>query len=283
MDVFQYIDPYMAMQHYYQSRKIQDPKFSYTVWASEMDLQSSSTLRMMVNGKKRISMGLADKFLNIYLKSNDEKNYFRFLVVYAQAGTTQEKSAAWAVLSQILMNRIEQSEVGDYFTFLSDTLLPKIQTILSFDDQVWTEKNLLEALDTNIEELRVALQKLEKIGMAERLDLAGADTCWKSTARLMKVSNKLGDVALKAYHNSSLDEAKAAQNLPVHVRRYKSVILPLNEDEFKSLTDEVDAFAKQLVAKYQSDKYQGRMLYKLNLNYFPVSRGLPNATSKNAG
>ena len=94
------------------------------------------------------------------------------------------------------------------------------------------------------------------------------------------MSDKLGDLALRAYHDACLDEAKQAQSLPVHERKYRSLILPLTAEEFGSLSEEVNQFIKELVVKYQSDKYQDRRLYKLNLNYFPVSEQVsqePNA------
>lgn len=276
MDVFQFLDPYMVLQNYYQTRKKYEMDFSYAIWGEELGLKSSSTLRLMVLGKKRLSMGVAEKFVQRHLKNTTEQNYFRLLVMYAHAGTTQEKNAAWGALSKILSERIEQKEAADYFTYVSDVLCPKIMTMLSFDDLAWTEKNLAQALGVDEAQLVEHLAKLEKSGMILKEVMASGEAAWKSAQRLTLVSDKLGDVALRAYHNACLDEAKDAQNITPEKRRYKSLLLPLSEEEFQSLTTELNSFTKQLITKYQSDKYVGRKLYKMNINYFPVSYDIEN-------
>jgi uncharacterized protein (TIGR02147 family) len=272
MDVFQFLDPYALMKSFYQERKNADDGFSYSVWAEELAVQSSSTLRMMILGEKKISQGLAEKFLK-YLNSEDEKNYFLLLISYAHAASPQEKSAVWAALSKILVARIDQTEVKDHFTYLSDLLLPKLQTVLSFDDLSWTEENLSQVLKVDVETLQSALNTLQDIGLAETVtDLSVTGTVqWKTTARLLKVSDKLGDTAIRRYHDASLDEAKAAQSLAVECRRYRSLLLPMTDEEYQELNKEVDAFVKQLLMKYQSNHYRERRLYKVNLNYFPVA------------
>lgn len=270
MDVFQFLDPYAAMKSYYQERKILDAHFSYNQWASELGVQSSSTLRMMINGEKKLSLGLAEKFLKIF-STDDEKNYFLLLIAYAHASNPQEKSAAWAALSKILVAQINQTEAEDYFTYLSDLLLPKLQTILSFDDLSWTEENLAQALNTKTSTITEALTTLQNIGMAECVTDENNLSHWKAKSRLVKVSDKLGDLAVRRYHDACLEEAKKAQDLAVESRRYRSLLLPVSEEEFQNLNKEVDVFIKQLLSKYQSDHYKARRLYKVNLNYFPVS------------
>lgn len=269
MDVFQFLDPYAVMRAYYQDRKAREEKFSYTSWAKELGVQSSSTLRMMVHGEKKISLGLAEKFLSIF-PHEDEKNYFRLLLSYAHAANPQEKSAVWAALAKILVARIDQTEAADYFTYLSDLILPKLQTLLSFDDQAWTEESLAQALNVEVATVCSGVRSLENIGMAESVS-TDSGHLWKAKVRMVKVSDKLGDVALKSYHNACLEEAKKAQDLDVSCRRYRSLMLPMSEEEFQNINKKVDTFVKQLLMKYQSDQYTDRRLYKLNLNYFPVS------------
>lgn len=271
MDIFQYLDPYLVLQQFYQTRKQQEPQFSYSTWANELNMQSPSTLRMMVHGKKRISGRLTENYVNSALATADEKNYFRLLVAYAHATTNTDRSAAWMALSKILSGRIEQKEVQDYLLFISDLLLPKLQTLLSFDDQNWCLQSIRSALDVDTESLVEGLQKLSDTGLIEQSFAEDGTKIWKSTSRLLKVSSRPGDVALKAYHNACLDEAKDAQNLPVDSRKHRSLLLPLSDEEFKNFQEEVEAFVKQALSKYQSDQYKDRRLFKMNLNFYPVS------------
>lgn len=270
MDVFQYLDPYLVLQKYYQDRKKYDVDFSYSVWSAELGLSSSSTLRMMVIGKKRLSAGVAERFAQRSLATDEEKNYFRMLVVYVHAATPSEKNAIWASMAKLLAGKIEQKEVSDYFTYVSDLWCPKIMTLLSFEDRQWTTALLVTALQADLSAIETCLLKLERAGLIFSNKTA-EHVVWKANDKLVLVSNKLGDVALRAYHDACMDEAKLAQSLPVESRRYKSLLVPLSPDEFSEIEREVNAFTKQLIAKYQASHYEGRKLYKLNLNYFPVS------------
>lgn len=274
MNLFQLLDPYLALQNYYLIRKNEQAGFSYSLWADELDLQSSSTLRMMVNRKKKLSMGVAEKFLNKAFLQEDEKSYFRLLVVYAHAPTASEKMAAWQALSQILIGQINPSEVKDSLLFISDLILPKIQTLTSFNDYNWTEAMVAAALGVEPSEVLQALEKLEKIGMVDRTLNSDGTIYWKSRECLVKVTGNPEDLAFKVYNNACLDEAKAAQELPQDLRGYRSLILPLNEEELKSFSQEIEMMAKQIVSKYYAQNYSGRRLFRINVNYFPVSEPL---------
>lgn len=274
MDIYQHLDPYLALQTYYQNRKKYEPAFSYTVWSEELGLKSSSTLRMMVNGKKRLSAGVAERIALRLFRGPEEQNYFRLLLVYAHAPTATERNAAWGALSKILSAQIEQKEALDYFTYISDLLGPKIMTLLTFEDCLWSRQKIGEALNVPPEKVQECLERLEKSAFVVSQKSSEGQVFWKATQSQILVSDKLGDLALRAYHDACMDEAKEAQLLPTDLRRYKSLLLPLNQNEFADLEQEVRTFTKQLISKYRADQGQGRRLYKLNLNFFAVSEAL---------
>lgn len=280
MDVFQYLDPYAFMQSYYQVRKTHEDSFSYAVWADEIGVKSSSTLRMMVNRKKKLSAGVAERFLERSLPNQEAKNYFRLLVSYAHASTNQQRTALWSALSNLLTNQIEQKEVKNFLLYLSDPIIPKILTILSFVDEVWFVEKIAKALNAKPESIQTSLDQLKLAEMVVNHISDAGLVCWKATDRLLKVSDKLGDAAVANYHNASLNEAIEAQSLPKNLRRYNSLLLPLSEEELQNLKQEVEVFTKQLIARYQSDHYRDRRLFKLNLNFFPVSEDLTAESSE---
>lgn len=271
MDIFQYLSPYLVMHAYYEMRKKYEKNFSYAVWAEELELKSYSTLRMMVNNKKKISTKVAEKFVTQNLTQPEERNYFRLLMMYEHSPTTSAKNAAWKSLSQILISRVQQKEDFDYLTYISNPLLPKLQTMLSFSDYDWNEQNLSASLSSTPQEIQEALKSLEKIGLAKRSNKTETPS-WETTEHLLKVSDKLGNVAMKAYHNACLEEAKKAQDLPLEDRRYRSLLLPLNETELQSMQTEINTFMKQLISTYQAKEFKNRKLFKLNLNYHSVAK-----------
>ncbi|MBO9665650.1 MAG: TIGR02147 family protein, partial [Bdellovibrio sp.] len=255
MKLFEFLDPYLVLQSYYQDRKDREVGFSYSRWADELGLKSSSTLRMMVHGKKRISPRLAEVFAEKNLQTDDERKYFSLLLAYVHAPSLHAKNSAWSSLSRILTNKIDQQEAANYFVYVSDILIPKITTMLSFDDHMWSESNLCETLGVEAKKLSEVLAKLQDNGFVECLEDQG-QRHWKAVHNRVMVPDKLGDLALRAYHNACMDEAKEAQNLPVHSRKYRSMLVPLSEQEYQEFSEEMNTFAKKILARYQSDKYQ---------------------------
>ncbi len=86
-----------------------------------------------------------------------------------------------------------------------------------------------------------------------------------------KVPDQFGDLGLEAYYHQNLDDAKNAIQLPKEQRRYRSLLLPMNTEEFNQYVNSLNNFSAQLLAKYNADDLFNRRLYQVYFNIIPVN------------
>lgn len=84
----------------------------------------------------------------------------------------------------------------------------------------------------------------------------------------------LGSDGLRKYYEHWIDRSKSSIDLPFEVRRYRSLMVALDRDEFEKLVEKINAFALELLSQHHSGEITGKDLYMLNAALFPVA-GLP--------
>jgi len=268
--LFDYLHAATYLHDYFNYRKKLAPDFSYEKWSQELGFQSRSYLRMIILQKKRITPNFISSFSEKCLFSPTEKEFFYFLVQYSQAKTSHDRQVFGKKIIQIIQTLTGQKEIENYFEFLSDPFLPKLLTLLSFEDITPTAERLSLILDCNKETTLKSLKKLEDLGLAQAFEIEG-ECHWKTKNKNFKVADKFGDIAMKVFHENSFQEAIKSFHKPKELRRFRSLLLPMNAEEKEEFLKLVEQFAAELVTRFRSDQYLSRQLFQVNINFFPVA------------
>jgi uncharacterized protein (TIGR02147 family) len=262
---------YLSIQHYlkdlYKWRKQTEASFSYESWAQELDFKNRSFLRQIVIGRRNLTTDTSRQLARRLHFQGVELEYFELLVQYSRAQSLDKKNALGLKLTGLLKAEHQQQDVKDYCEFISDTLYPRLQTLLSFKDIPKTPEQLGYLLNQPPDKIHQALQILEKIQLAAR----GPEEEWSAVSKSFKVKEALGDRHLLNYHALSLHEAINAQSLPKDQRRYFSLLLPLSTEDFASFWDDFNRFKKEMIRKFDADDLRKRRLFQMNLNIHAVS------------
>lgn len=265
---------YLSVHHYlndlYKYRKQTESNFSYELWAQELDFTNRSFLRQIVTGRRSLTLEMAKQISMRLNFQGVEKQYFELLVQYSKSRSLEKQSALGRELMSLIKSENVQQDVHDYCEFVSRTLYPKLQTLLSFDDISKTPKELAHMLRQEPEDISKALEVLQKIGLAE----LGDSQEWNSVAKSFKVPENIGDRNILEYHALSLREAIEARSLPKQQRRYLSLMLPLNEKDFEAFWEEFNKFKKEMLRKFDVDNLGDKRLYQMNLNVYSVSEAV---------
>lgn len=267
-DVKSYLSIHLFLQDYYKYRKASNANFSYESWARELGIKSRSYLRLVVIGKRSLNDEVATLISQKLSLSDKDHEYFSLLILYSQCRSHEQKKLYGKKMMQILKTEMTQYEVENHMEFLSSATWPRLQTLLSFEDIEKTPEALSKLLEEPVQKIESGLQVLKKIEMA---DIDNSNQ-WIAKHRSFKVPEKLGDIALEIYHTHSLQNAIKAQKLPRQQRRFRSIMMALNEDEFKKLLEELQSFVERQLSQFDFSNLKGRRLYQINFNAFPVSR-----------
>lgn len=261
-----YLSVHRYLQDLYVHRKALDPDFSYDSWSYELGVKSRSYLRMVVVGKRK----LTEKFSEIFCAKMGfepaETDYFKLVTAYSQLGSHEQRKLLLRKLIELSHADLDRVSVEQHHEFFSSPFLPKLQTLLTFEDIETSSKSLASILELPLAQVEAGLKKLRDMGLAEPSGLN-----WRAKNKLLKVPDRFGDSALANFHSESLREASAAQKLPADLRRFRSLLIPLNPAEFAELQAEFEEFVKHTLAKYKADELKGRRLYQMNFNMYPIS------------
>ncbi|WP_413290101.1 TIGR02147 family protein [Bdellovibrio sp. HCB337] len=267
-----YLSATQYLQDIYIYRKSQNPGFSYDAWAAEMGFKSRSFVKMLIHQQRTITESSIEAISQSLNFNESDKAYFTLLVNYSQAGSHAEKTFYQDKLFAHVGENKDFQEIREYSEFLSSPDLPKLQVLLSFADLEKTVSGLAKFLSQPPAKVLENLQKLEELKVAQsefNSELQAME--WKPTKKSFKVPKNFGCEALENYHNQCLLEAIDAQKMPAHLRRYRSVLVPLSQADYENLVAEVNALVNKTLAKYDSETLLEKRLYKMNLNMIPVT------------
>jgi uncharacterized protein (TIGR02147 family) len=259
------------LKAHYEFRKKLDPGFSYEAWSVELGYKSRSFVKMAVSGQRSLTAEFIQKFSESVKFSNEDSHYFHLIVSHEQAATDQERALYLDKIFEHSGRRKPLQILENQDEFLLDVQLPKIFLLLGFQDVESTPENLAKISGCDVASMNVRLEKLEALGL-----VTTNGQHWLPVDESFRVPSKYGNQALEAYHNACLTEAMAAQKIETRLRRFRSLLLPLGEEEFDSLLGDIENLVGKSIAKYNHKELQNRRLYKLNVNLYPVSELVHN-------
>lgn len=254
------------LQALYTHYKKHNEGFSYEAWSLELGYKSRSFLKMVVTGQRSITTDFIQALSASMKFSSEETSYLHLTAQYEQADNEQGKTA---YLDKILehLGQIKGknlSEVNDEFLKSGD--LPKLLMILGFKDVLRTSAGLALLMNLPMEIIEKKLQQLEEMGLARV-----CDSQWEAYEDSFRVPNKFGNEAISSYHQHSLMEAIEAQKMEARLRRFRSLLLPLGDQDFEILLKDIEALVNKSLAQFDHKSLNDRRLYKMNINVYPVT------------
>ncbi len=261
-----YLNVFQYLQDVYLFRKKVDSRFSYDVWAEELNASDKSYVRLVVFGKRPLNPKMAAALVKNLELSEVDAEYFLMLIQYSQSKTREQKDLFGKKLISLLRNDFDYLEIQAHHEFLSHPLLPRLQVILSFQDLDQSVENLSWILGVSVQEVTEALEKLENFKLVEKVQGR-----YNPLKKSFKVPDGFGEMGLKLFYERNLDDARAAIQLPKEERRFKSLFLPMNEGEFQKYLDNLESYLNEQLVQHNPDDYVDRRLYQVHFNIIPVS------------
>lgn len=263
------------LRDYYEHRKAHSSSFSYGLWAQELGLKSRSFLRLLLVGKRNLTQDTAEQIIQAMDFNQNESNYFRHLVGLSRSTTLESQERHSRELAKLQRKLSASSKVAntqelskaDVFDFLASYQIPRLQTLLGLKDIERTPRALAKYLGLSESEVREHLQTLSRLGLA----VSDAIGQWRSSSEKISTSDFLGNVALQSFHRKSLEESIRAIALPKETRRFQSLVVPLTEEQFQEVHEELRDHLLQILNRFEATSGEGKKVYQLNLNLIPVT------------
>jgi uncharacterized protein (TIGR02147 family) len=243
--------------------------WSYTVWAKSMGLKSKASLIMICNGARVPSADLVERLLKYFQFSKSDGNYFKTLVA-----TTRMREAIHIMdasqkpnLEDLNLTEAESAILSTWFCFVV-----KECAVLLPSDTPDFFKRIATAIGAPVTATQVefAVESLIKAKLI-RLNPTSAPTKYslESRPRDLKWTQHL----VRCLHEDGIAACKKAFETRDPVERvFQTSFIRMKLERVQ----EAKVFIKEFQNRFsqQFDDIDADEIFQLNLQYFPVTRGL---------
>lgn len=271
--IFDYQDYREYLQAYYDEQKATLKSFSYRSFSKKANINTSSFLYHVIEGKKNLTKSSIVKVSGAIGHTKDEADYFEHLVFFNQSKTIQEKTYYYSKIIEskrpLDIENVEKSR----FEFYNEWYHSVIRELVCFVDFQGDFISLGKMLIPQINEKDVknSLALLESLGFIEK-DEFGKYRQTKVIINtkpspievliVQKFQIKMAELAVKAYDSASL-----------HERMGTSTTFSISEKTYDLIKMRAREFQRDIMEIAKIESEQDRV-YQMTLNIFPVSRSV---------
>ena len=274
----EYMDYRLFLADFYRGKKaltrMSIRPYSYAIFSAAADIKSPNYLKMIIEGKRNLSMDMVSKFAKACSFNKAQTDEFRLLVVFNQSEDPADRNYALKQLSEYRVDqKLKQGELDrKVFEKVPNWIGWIIYALVDQEGVTFETSQLKDLLrgKASESEINEALENLIRTGELVRDPQTQKVAKGKPTeapeeipsALVRKLQMQLMYLGLESLYQDNATE-----------REFGSLTLSLTEKEFEDIKFKLRQMRKSLhkenaIARMSS---KGERVYQLNLQLFPVS------------
>lgn len=270
-NLFDYFDYREYLHDYYLFHKRRNSAYSYRLFARKAKLGSPNYLKLVVDGKRRITDRTLFQFARGLGLGRDEEKYFRELVMYQEVSDPDSKELH---LRSLLKYQEKQRTAiplkAERIKFLLEWHHSVIREMVSTkdfkEDPAWIARRLGNKITET--QAKESLDLLIRLQFLQHNDLGRLE----QREPLLTSSDEVPAHVLRSLHRTYLRRAVTSLFAASADRREMSgLVLAIPNHRLKEIKEEIKEFRKKLNRKYGLDKH-GDDVYFVGLYLFPLSQ-----------
>jgi uncharacterized protein (TIGR02147 family) len=276
--IYEYDNFRNYLKEVYGRAKARGRKYSLRYFSRLLGFSSPSFFKLVMDGKRNLSDGSIDRFVEVLKLNSQEARYFRSLVALNQAKTSDERVhySREILRSKSYRQTHPLSEAQlEYFTHWYYIVIRELVNLPAFkEDPKWIADNTLPPV--SVKQAEDALAALQRLGLIGR-DAQGRLVQAKA---VVSTGDEVISACLAEYHKQFMIRARESIDLiRREMRDISSVTFPANEKTAKSIKAKIQKFRNELAQEAAGDP-RSSVVYQLNMQLFPVTQFCePNSES----
>jgi len=270
-NLFDYFDYREFLHDYYLFHKRKNSAYSYRLFARKAKLGSPNYLKLVVDGKRRITDRTIFQFARGLGLTRDEEKYFRELVMYQEVSDPDSKELHLrSLLKYQEKQRTPTALKADRIKYLLDWHHAVIrELVLSKDfkeEPVWIAKRLGNKITES--QARESLDLLIRLQFLTR----NVDGKLEQKEPLLTSSDEVPSHVIRSLHRTYLRKAiNSIFSVPLDKRELSGLVVSIPSHRLREIKEELKEFRKKLNRKYGLDK-DGDDVFFIGLYLFPVTQ-----------
>jgi uncharacterized protein (TIGR02147 family) len=245
--IYEYIDYRKYLSDWCTHEREVSDSFSFRNFSRAAGLASPSYLKMVIDGKRNISLDTIPGFAKALKLNAEESRFFENLVHFSQARTHKAKNLYY---HRLLRNRRFRDanhlskERYEYFSKWYYAAIREMVALPGFrDDPSWIAKRLRPQVTKA--EAKAALALLLRLGLVVR----GKDGKIVLSDASVTTSDEVNSLAVANFHKEMIDRARDSLTQPKGKRRnISSLTIALSKEKFARIKDRIHEFRKEIRA-----------------------------------
>ena len=276
--VFSYTDYRNYIRDYYQFRKKSRRSFSYRAFSHDAGFKSPVFIKLVIESKSNLSPQSAVQLAKAMGLDDVGSAYFRMLVDFNQARNDDAKRDVFLKLSSFMKKLKTHIVEEDNYTYYDKWYYSAIRELISFPAFRDNPSGLGEALVPALgkREVNQALKVLEANGFIAK----NADGSFRQTNKHVTTGSEITSLAVRNFHKLMGRQAiEAIDHVAKEERDFSGLTLGISAAKVDVLREELAAFRRRIIQLAAEDG-QAELVYRLNLQLFPLSRIVPAGDGK---
>lgn len=274
INVFEYSHFRQFLCDYYEGQKKLSASFSYAVMAKKSNISSRGLLKLIMDGKRKLSLANIGALSQGLELNKSESEYFLTLVQFNQSTNFDEKNRLYLKLMSFPQKRkisplkMEQYNFFSkwYYCVLYELIVLKDST-KSFNDFCQDVMVALKGKLT-LNEIREAYTQLVTLGLLK--EEMGQ---WKQTQHfiLSNINDEL-NFAVQLFQKEMMKQAQDALVEPLEKREFGTVTLAIRKGDLPRAKEFIKEFRNKFNLEFSS-LVGAESIYQLNLQFFELADG----------
>lgn len=269
--ITEYRDYRAYMQDFYEERK-RTSAFTWREFARLAGFVSPTYLKLVCDGKTRLSKPGVPKVANAMGLSGFECAYFELLVKLNHAKNDEERNSIYKeMMAAAKLNKVRILD-ADTFRFYESPVCPILRELVPLMPGAQPSE-IAEKMDCEVtaQEVRDSLKFLEKSGLLEKNGDA-----YVQTSKVVKGSTDALPLAIRAMNREmGLMAVDSLEKHNMFERNVSGLTMGINEEAYGRIVAELDACRKKIV-EIASECSKINQVYRLNLQLFPLTQKIEN-------
>lgn len=270
-DVFRYLDYRRFLMDITQELR-EKANFNVRLFAKKAGLKAPSYLKMVMDGRRNVTVETAHKFCRALEVTGRQELYFEKLVLYNQTTDPDLKKRYLEELIILLPRSphfVLEKQQSRYLSRPHYVSLREMVVLKDFkEDYKWIAERLNPPISP--QEAKEAVQALLELGLLKR-DQAGklmqAQDCILTEDKNTKL------VQAYHFHEAMIDKARhALGHIPQKERNYYCLTLPLPLEMFDEIVKAFYEFRDKIVNLASQGGKNFDEVYQINFQFFPLTQ-----------
>lgn len=270
VSVYEFLDFRDYLRAVYTERKEKQKFFSHRYFLRQVGVKNSGFLALVIEGKRSLTDQMVPKFAKALGLREQELLYFKCLVDFCQAKTSEEKEDCYRQL-RLLKSKITQKVITpDLFDIYENWYTPVIRELVCLQNFADDYARIGSSINPPVKAKEV--EKSLKLLLERKMLTRNENGTYAQTDPVIDTTDEISSLIIRRFNRQMISIAAESQDRWNKTERYvRGYTMGISHKTYELLLAEIQRFNERVVQIAGSNE-SGERVYQMNFQLFPLTK-----------